>query len=184
MPAEMDDDLSEIEDDEVVAVAAPGSSTITTTATTTSRLRPRAASVSSAASSLTDPEDLELLDETEDENADDEIIEINSDGSNKASARIAELVKRPPSEPKHRWETAVRTKFARFIHRKPTKQRDSLTSICLCLDSTSLPLFNALPRSAKVPSMLLKPSSSSRQPCNLEQHPTCRTHQTRHSSHR
>ena len=90
-------------------------------------------SIISSSSELTDPEDLDASlrnmskassmqldgdegdelqdgedDEDEDEAEDDDILEVNADGSSTATTRIRELLASPPKEPKHRWETAVR----------------------------------------------------------------------------
>ena len=71
--------------------------------------RRRAGSALSSSSELTDPNELEDLDDT-DASEDDDIVLLNKDGSSTAITRLKMLLRKPTNEPKHRWETAVRLK--------------------------------------------------------------------------
>ena len=86
--------------------------------------RARTNSVLSVSSELTDPEELalntsksregsssglsEVSDDDQETEDDDDIMEVNADGSAKGATRIRDLLNHPPKEPEHRWETAVR----------------------------------------------------------------------------
>lgn len=103
--------------------------------------------VSLSSSSLTDPDDLEIVtssfadtsarakgnasntslapstepesEEEEEDDEDDGLIEVNQDGTEKPLARIKKLLNNPPNEPKHSWETAV-SPMRCFVSRQTT----------------------------------------------------------------